>query len=200
MVNMIGLQIIEQPLVVTVARGTLACVFLMAGASKLPNQRRLAYIAIAFNVLPRRLAESYAFWLPWLELTVGFSLLLGLAPRIGAGGGALLLISFTFALALNIVRKRRLDCGCFGSRRTHDINGGMIVRNIVLLTLAASILWGAKSYLELDDLFPPAVPFVHLAESAQVLCVVLVIAVAVLFVSPLIAQICTLLRTRTRYP
>lgn len=191
------LQIVGHPLVVTIARGVLALTFLIAGASKLPDQRRFAYIAVTFNVLPRRLAESYAYWLPWLELTVGFSLLLGLAPRSGASVGALLLTSFTMALVLNLARKRRgLKCGCFGSRSTQMINWRMVLRNVALLALAASILWGGNSYLQLGDHLPRLIPFAFLGGSLHSIVMMFVITVVIVFVSPLVTQVIVLLRAR----
>jgi uncharacterized membrane protein YphA (DoxX/SURF4 family) len=143
---------------VTLARWTLAAVFLTAAMSKLPDQRRFTFVVLAYRVLPRHLAQLYATALPWTEAVVGMMLLLGVGTRIGAALSGVLLLSFTTAMALNVARGRtNMDCGCLGVRHRQKIGSKVLVRNIVLLLLCVEVVLFAGTYLALDGQLSAAV-------------------------------------------
>jgi thiosulfate dehydrogenase (quinone) large subunit len=70
---------------------------LLAGSAKFAAQ-----LALQFHVtpLPQPLVLAFAYTLPWVELAIGFLVLLGLFSRIALRAGALLIIVLTFGASL----------------------------------------------------------------------------------------------------
>jgi len=68
-----------------------------------------------YKLLPDGLINVAAILLPWLEVIVGGSLLLG----IGTAGGALIATAlfsiFAGALTINLIRGLDIACGCFST-------------------------------------------------------------------------------------
>jgi uncharacterized membrane protein YphA (DoxX/SURF4 family) len=82
------------------ARIPLGAFFIVASAGKLKmgvNAFATQMLPTAEKVLPHQLADVYLHALPWVELSVGILLIIGLLTRVVAAVTALLLISFTIA-------------------------------------------------------------------------------------------------------
>jgi len=135
---------LPHPDLLVLARWLLAAIFLASAFGKLRDRRAFIAIVLDYQVLPRRWARRFAVVLPWLELALGLLLLLGIGTRIAAALTGLLLLSFVLAIGLNLWRGRKdLNCGCAGARQPQKINGGLILRNALLLLLSAQVmLWG----------------------------------------------------------
>jgi hypothetical protein len=135
------------PVWVWIARLGVSVLFAAAGLSKLWQQAAFRDAVAAYDLLPRRMVAPAALTLAALEVAAAI-LLLSPAGRLAGAillGGLLLL--FTTAIAINLVRGRTdIDCGCwmFGARqseRRHGSGGATVARNAVLavLVLVASI-------------------------------------------------------------
>ncbi len=80
------------------ARIPLGAYFILAAAAKLhmgPDNFANAMLPAAMKFLPEHLARMYLTYLPWVELSVGILLIIGLLTRVVATIIVLLLISFT---------------------------------------------------------------------------------------------------------
>jgi uncharacterized membrane protein YphA (DoxX/SURF4 family) len=75
--------------------------------------------------------------LPWFEILLGAVLVSGLARPVAAALAGLVLLAFTGLLVLNLARGRRPPCACFGATSRRPIGPWSVVRNLVLLALAA---------------------------------------------------------------
>lgn len=122
---------------------TLACLGLglclsFSGVQKLKAPRSFVIAVVDFDVLPVLPSRWLGWWLPWIECFVGLLLLAGRAvgPTTVLAGS--LLLAFTGAVALNLVRGRTLSCRCFGNG-SGKIGTHTIARNLVLVGLAALI-------------------------------------------------------------
>jgi hypothetical protein len=104
----------------------LACVFAIAGASKL-RRPALTSSAIEQFGLPTWLARP----LPYVELLA--AALLAASPRIGGGVALVLLSLFTMIVIRTLNQGRVVRCGCFGSVDDRPIGAATIVRNVALL-------------------------------------------------------------------
>ena len=74
---------------------------------------------------------------PWLELAVGAALIARLAvpyPAIAALG---LLAAFTALIVVRLARGERPSCACFGAWSAEPIGPRHVIRNAVLMALAA---------------------------------------------------------------
>ncbi len=117
-------------------------VFLAAGIGKLPGQAEFAEILMG-SFYAQWMASVISHVLPWLEILIGISLLLGVFPRIAALVSLPIIIGFItnniWALSQGIGRFTR--CGdCFGF--WEDIFGAMTPLSalvIDILLLGASL-------------------------------------------------------------
>ena len=75
--------------------------------------------------------------LPWFEMLLGAVLVSGLARPVAAALAGAVLLAFTALLVVNLARGRRPPCACFGARSRRPIGPWSVVRNLVLLALAA---------------------------------------------------------------
>jgi len=123
--------------VAVVARVILAAVFVAAAWGKLIDAAGARQAAADFGV-PTAAAPVVAFFVPVAELTVAVLLVFGgSAAALGAIGAAVLLAAFTVAVVASLARGRRPDCHCFGRLRPEAVSSRTVVRNGVLLALAA---------------------------------------------------------------
>lgn len=113
----------------------LAAVLLVAGVGKLmpgaaePDD----------GLLPASLGRPVLRVLPWVELVIGAGLLVGAGvPFLAAAWGALCLtVGFAGLVAVALVRGRRPACHCFGATDARPISSATLVRNLLLVLLAA---------------------------------------------------------------
>jgi hypothetical protein len=129
-------------------RLVLAVLWLTAAAGKIRNLRQFAEDVREYRLLSPGVAEAWGRVLPFLELALGLSLLLGIGPRVAAAASALLLSVFTAALALAILRKLRIRCHCFGELGRAPVSWPAVGRN-VLLAVAAVYVTLADRYWNL---------------------------------------------------
>jgi len=113
-------------------------VLLAAAIPKLGERREFVRAVRNYGLLPRAFVAPVAAWLPRLELLCALALLLGVAVGFVAGVAAVLLGAFTVAIAVNLVRGRRIDCGCSGAVAPRQIGWALVVGDVVLAGMAAS--------------------------------------------------------------
>jgi uncharacterized membrane protein YphA (DoxX/SURF4 family) len=118
----------------------LAVVFAAAAWAKLTDFTATRQAARDFGV-PAAAASTVAFLVPVAELMVALLLVFGgTAAVLGAIGAVLLLLVFIAAIAVSLAKGRRPDCHCFGRLRSETVSSRTVVRNGLLLGLAALVL------------------------------------------------------------
>ena len=98
------------------ARAIVGAVLVYAGATKAAGpSEEFAIVIGAYDMLPREMVMTAAAFLPWVELVLGWALILGLKLRLSAAGAGALFGAFLLALASVTVKGIQLpNCGCFG--------------------------------------------------------------------------------------
>lgn len=121
-------------MIVAAASAVLGAVFLLSGILKVsaPQQWRAQSAGLG-------VARSAAAAIPFVEVLVGALLVTQVARRVVALVAAALLVGFTTLLVLRLVQGRRPPCACFGAWTTKPIGWGNVVRNLVLLGIAAVV-------------------------------------------------------------
>ena len=114
-------------------RFVLGTMFLAAGASKLSDLGEFADAIKLYRIIPGATAGAVARMVAVTEVALGTVLLLGIAIPSASVLGSALLIVFALAMAVNLIRGRRIPCGC--KRESEPIQIKHIVRN--LLAVAA---------------------------------------------------------------
>ncbi len=112
-------------------RMALAAVFAASAAGKAGNLARAAEHIAAYGLLPGALVRPSAIALTCAEMLAATLLLAGPA-RAGALLGAVLMAVFSFAIAINLLRGRRIACGCGGRGGATPISGATLARSVLL--------------------------------------------------------------------
>jgi hypothetical protein len=139
------------PAIGTLLAGTFALLFASAALHKVRDLALFAEVLRAYRVLPQGLAVSWA--LPLLEGLIAAGLLLPATRRAAALAGALLLLLYALAMALNLHRGRRdLSCGCGSFAERRPIAPWMVGRNILLCVALAGLAfpWSARALEPVD--------------------------------------------------
>ncbi|HEX7277763.1 MAG TPA: MauE/DoxX family redox-associated membrane protein [Acidimicrobiales bacterium] len=125
----------------TAARAVLGIAFAVAGATKLADQQGVAAAAEQLGA-PSGLARPVSRLLPAAELAVAGAMLWPSAVVPAAAIALFMLVAFTCLVVLNLRRGRRPPCHCFGRSGT-PIGAGTLVRNLVLMAVAVTLLVAA---------------------------------------------------------
>ena len=98
------------------ARLLVGAVLVFAAAPKATAPaEEFAVVISAYDVLPSSMTLPMAGLLPWLELLLGWALILGVSARGACAAAGALFGLFLAALASTIVKRIPLpSCGCFG--------------------------------------------------------------------------------------
>jgi len=97
----------------TGARIVLGGIFVYAGYDKILHPGAFAEAVFNYQLLPDFLINLTAVVLPWLEVTLGVFLLIGIWIPGAAALSTLLLTIFTTAMLFNFARGLDISCGCF---------------------------------------------------------------------------------------
>jgi hypothetical protein len=116
----------------------IAGVFGAAGLGKLLSPRATRTALKSFSV-PASLVVPVSAALPALELSICVLLLSAQFSVVGAGLAVATLTVFTAAVAYNLSAGRAPDCNCFGKLGSGPVGWRTVVRNVLLIVLAAAI-------------------------------------------------------------
>lgn len=121
-------------------RLVLGLIFLVFGASKLPDLAAFTSIVEGYRVLPVELARVYASVLPWAEVAIGALLIAGLGLRFVAAAAILVIASFITATAANLywLYSGVKICGCLAGM-AWPLGPDHLVVQVLMLIMAAQI-------------------------------------------------------------
>jgi hypothetical protein len=115
-----------------VARLTIAVIFALAAFHAMREWAMFGGIVEQYRIAPRWLARIAARILPPLELAAAATLVLLRSSSVGAVLGLCLMVLFTVAITVNLVRGRvSIDCGC-GGASGQQLSPGLVLRNLVV--------------------------------------------------------------------
>ncbi len=94
-------------------RLVLAAVFIYSGYIKVQNTLQFAVAITGYQLVPENLVYPMAQYLPWIEIALGLTILVGLKIRYFASAAAGLLLFFMVILTITYLRGIEANCGCF---------------------------------------------------------------------------------------
>jgi len=130
-------------------RLSIGTVFLIAGISKLPIHSEWVEIVMAYKILPLHLARLYALALPWLEITVGVCLVLGLFIRFFSLVSIPMIVSFIVGNAIALSNNNPGGCGCLGQLIMMGYKEALVI-DALLLVAAVLIFLQRRHFMALD--------------------------------------------------
>lgn len=125
--------------------------FLAAGSSKLSDLGEFADAVKHYRLIPGATAGLVAKLVAIVEVSLGIVLLAGIAIPVASLAGSALLIVFAVAMAINLFRGRRIDCGC--KRGSEPIQIKHILRNsagvaaLVFLARVPTHPWAVDAFV-----------------------------------------------------
>lgn len=125
-----------------VSRLVIGALFVYAGAEKMINAREFTEIVFNYQLVPSRLVNAVALFLPALELVCGLALCAGAFTRGAAVVVSALMAVFLAAIGLAVFRGLDISCGCFGGAGD-AVNRATLVRDAAILAVSLVALWGA---------------------------------------------------------
>lgn len=127
--------------------------FLVAGASKLSDLGEFADAIKHYRIIPGATAGAVSRGVATTEVVLGVVLILGLGISYAALVGSALLVVFALAMAINLLRGRRIPCGC--KRESEPIQIKHIVRNLVSVAVLAYLVTLPTHPWAVDALIQP---------------------------------------------
>jgi Methylamine utilisation protein MauE len=122
---------------------SLGLVFLVAVLPKLRAPSRFARTVAEYRLVPRAATPALARGLIAIEAFLALAFLSGMVVRLAAPLALVMLSAFAAAVGINLRRKRKIDCGCFGTGG-ETISGRSLGR-LAMLLLAAALVTVATS-------------------------------------------------------
>ena len=116
--------------------------FVYASLDKIVHPDRFADVVNDYQMLPMLLVNAFALVMPWLEMTTGAALIVGVWRR-GAGLLAVgLTVAFMVAIAQAEARGLEIECGCFdvSGMSATEASWDLFVRDVGLL-VASALVW-----------------------------------------------------------
>jgi putative oxidoreductase len=137
-----------------VSRLVLGGVFLVAGATKIPDPGGLAASIRSYELsLPEWFVSLSAHALPYFEAMLGVYLLAGLFQKVFAWATTGLTALFLLALLQGALRGLEIDCGCFGSSAGETSSLWLAaVRDVGLLLLGLHLALAPVGSFSVDAL------------------------------------------------
>lgn len=118
------------------ARFFVGGLFVLGALTKWLKFQWFVGILIKYDLTPRRAAASIAFVIPGLEAFVGYLMLRGLWMPASMYATVGLLLTFTTAVLVNLVRNKvDVECGCSSLWKNTRIGWHLVCRNLGLIGL-----------------------------------------------------------------
>lgn len=149
-----GQYVQATPRVAAIARLLVGGLFVFSGISKLllPHGEVMALVR-QYQVVADSLVSPIAAGLPWIELASGTALCIGFLTTPAAWLVGVQLVSFSLLMVFVLVAQIPIeDCGCFGNLGVRETPLQVLVRDLVLLGILATVVvrrhdaWGIDAW------------------------------------------------------
>ena len=131
----------------------LGITLLVFGASKLQNLAGFADTVSRYRVLPETLAVPYGYVLPWVEVTVGIFIIIGLGLKLVAPISIVVIATLIAGTSGSLyVLGVRGPCGCLPGLNW-ELGTSHLIAQLAMLIIASQIWLHKGEFLSLDSIF-----------------------------------------------
>lgn len=132
--------IITHPYLALVLRFYIAGLFIYAGMTKINYTAEFAETIASYRMAPYWGVNALAVTLPWIELICGMLLICGIRVRSTIVVTGTLLLVFTIGIAINLIWKAPIDCGCFHTLG-ETISWKTLVRDVIWVAMTVHVFF-----------------------------------------------------------
>ncbi len=144
-------HVLTHPVLSLVLRLYLSGIFIYASLHKINFPAEFADNIAGYLIVPHWLVNPLAVFMPWLELVCGLFLLAGVRVRAACLLICGMLIMFTLAVVVALIKDTPIGCGCFQSVG-EAISWWTVLRDLGWLAMGAHV-YRYDSLVHLDRLF-----------------------------------------------
>jgi Methylamine utilisation protein MauE len=147
--------------VIIAVRYLVGWLLVVASIPKLSTLNDFQQAVANYEILSPRQLPAFARGLPVLELVTGVALLVGLNLRLAGAIAATMFAGFSVAVVVNLLRGRRIDCGCSGGgggATSREISWSLVGVNLLLICGTALIVAYPPDTLALMASWPGPAP------------------------------------------
>jgi putative oxidoreductase len=121
--------------------------FIYASIDKIVNPHAFARIIHNYRLVPDIFIYAMAITFPWVEMIAGLFLVSGIYKRTAAIVLSGMLLVFTIAISINLIRGLKFDCGCFSTLSTEAGSDplGLLIRDLLILIPGIIIIFFQKA-------------------------------------------------------
>ena len=119
-----------------VIRVILGVIFIYASYDKILHSKAFAEVVYNYQILPDKLINLTAIFLPWFEIMIGVFLIVGFWMPGTVIWCNTLLVIYIGALGFNLARGLDINCGCFSTTKGSSISIEHILWDAVFLSLS----------------------------------------------------------------
>jgi uncharacterized membrane protein YphA (DoxX/SURF4 family) len=142
-------KLISNIYILFLMRIILSLVFIFAGIEKIISPAGFSESISNYRLLPSTIIIFSAITLPWVELFTGILLLFGISVKENAAIITALLVVFTLAVIISILRGLSIDCGCFGTALGERVGMLKVTENVLLILFGMVLARTDSDYLKL---------------------------------------------------
>ncbi|MGF9912975.1 MauE/DoxX family redox-associated membrane protein [Paenibacillus ehimensis] len=132
----------------------LAILFISSSVSSLRHWQAHLGIIKDYKILPEPVVRWFGILEHAVKWLVGIFLLLGMHSSLAALTGSGLLLMYSIAITMNLLRgRKKLSCGCGGLAGNHLLSWKLIVRNLFFIGMCLCVNQVAVPYGNLLSVF-----------------------------------------------
>ncbi|MBK5102228.1 MAG: DoxX family membrane protein [Desulfobacteraceae bacterium] len=137
--------VLTHPYLAFILRLYIAGVFIYASMYKFNYTAQFAESIASYQIAPYWAINIVAVTLPWVELISGILLIAGFRSRSATVVIGSLLIFFTLAIIVNLMRGNYISCGCFQATGG-TISWWIVGRDIIWLMMTIQVFFYDKAF------------------------------------------------------
>jgi uncharacterized membrane protein YphA (DoxX/SURF4 family) len=147
-------KILFNKYLILIFRLIIGFIFIYASIWKIVDPESFARSIENYHLFPVAIINLIALILPWLELLLGFFIILGLFLRTTSLLVSILMSFFTILVLSVIFRNLDISCGCYSSSYgSTQIGWNKFLENLALTLISLMIYLSANSSFTLENYF-----------------------------------------------
>ena len=136
-------------IIIKIIRISTGLLFALSGLLKISDLVLFEESVVLFNILPQY-SKLFAIIIPSFEVIAGIFLIIGIFRKATIVVLIPLILSFTFAIWINLRQGFIFDCGCFGPLQFFSIiSTGKLLFNVAIIISLALVLFKDKEGVDL---------------------------------------------------